>query len=46
LELPDLEGAGEGVLHDVLRQREIVRPEQTRERGSYPARLVPEEMLV
>ena len=45
-EFPDVERAGEGVLHDVLRQREIVRPEQPRERGGHASGFVAEQMLV
>ncbi len=34
--LPDLEGAAEGVLRQVLGQRQIVDAEQARERGDEP----------
>jgi hypothetical protein len=37
--------AAEGVLDDVLRQREVVDPEDPRERGHHASRLVPEEMI-
>jgi len=45
LEFPNLERAAEGVLHDVLRQREVVHSEDARECGDHPARLTPKEMI-
>src|SRR5215471_1935495 len=36
---------GFGVLHDVLRQPEVVDAEDARQRGDHAPRLVPEEMI-
>ena len=45
VDLPGLERAKERVLHDVLREREVVHTERPRERGEQPRRLTPEEMV-
>src|SRR5688572_4373627 len=45
-ELPDLERAAEGVLHDVLRQREVVHSEHAGERGDHAPRFTPEQVFV
>src|SRR5208282_3393095 len=42
---PHLQRAAEGVLHDVLRQREVVDAKDARQRGDHPPRLAPEEMI-
>ena len=43
---PHLEGAAEGVLHDVFRQRQVLDAEDARQRGDQPPRFPPEQMLV
>src|SRR5437588_5578590 len=44
-EFPDLERAAEGVLHDVFCQREVVHPEDARERGDHAPGFAPKEMI-
>ncbi len=44
--LPHLQRAAEGVLHDVFCQRQVVHPEEARERGDHAPRLAAEEVLV
>ncbi len=44
-EFPHFQRAAEGVLDDVLRQREVVDAEDARQRGDHASRLVPEEMI-
>src|SRR6516165_12602201 len=42
---PHLQRAAEGVLHDVLCQREVVDPKDARQRGDHAPRLVSEKMI-
>src|SRR5262249_41574970 len=44
-ELPHLQRAAEGVLYDVFRQRQVLDPEDARERGDEAPRFAPEQML-
>src|SRR5262249_47072271 len=44
-ELPHLQRTAEGVLHDVFRQRQVVDPEDARQRGDDAPRFAPEQML-
>src|SRR5262249_39460176 len=44
-QLPDLERPAEGVLHDVLRQRQVMNAEHASEGGDHPSRLAPEKMV-
>src|SRR6516164_9029383 len=43
---PHLQRAAEGVLDDILRQREVVDAKDPRQRGDHASRLAPEEMIV
>ncbi len=45
LELPDLCGAAEGVLHDVFRQRQVVDAEDPGQGGDHAPRLASEQMV-
>jgi len=40
-----LQSSAEGVLHDILRQREVVNSEHASQGGDHPPRLASEEML-
>src|SRR5215475_1828329 len=44
-ELPDLQSAAQGVLHNILRQRKIVDNKYPSQGGYHPPRLVPEEIV-
>src|SRR5262249_59042219 len=45
LEFPNLQRTAEGVLDDVLRQRQVVNTEHARERGDHAPRLTPKEVV-
>jgi hypothetical protein len=45
-DLPHFQRTAEGVLDDVLCQRQVVHAEDSRERGDHPSRLAPEEVFV
>ena len=45
LEFPNLQRTAEGVLDDVLRQRQVVNTEHARERGDHAPRLTPKEVI-
>ncbi len=44
-EFPHLHRAAEGILHGILSQREVVDPEDPRQRGDHASRIAPEEMI-